>query len=185
MEVENIENNLSNEEEKEEDTELLNENIEIEERALATLEYISDDDTISKNQYSEVDTEEEYSSGTMIEASDSTYDHNDDSLDDIEKNAHVSLINSDDFSFNIANVYDEGDRTSIEESSEPDLELDIPIIELAARHNNSSTDESVQLFNLGTGYEKALKVMFTQMSAQKGIKMFGQKAVAAMFKELK
>ena len=27
--------------------------------------------------------------------------------------------------------------------------------------------------------------MFTQMSAQKGIKMFGEKAIAAMFKELK
>ena len=27
--------------------------------------------------------------------------------------------------------------------------------------------------------------MFTQMSAQKGIKMFGEKAIAAIFKELK
>ena len=41
------------------------------------------------------------------------------------------------------------------------------------------------MFNVGVGYEKALHVMFTQMSAQKGIKMFGEKAVAAMFKELK
>ena len=82
-------------------------------------------------------------------------------MDDIEKNAHVSSINSDEFSFNIANAFTEADNTFVEGNLESDLDSEIPIIELAARQNNSDTDESVQLFNLGTGYEKALKVMFT------------------------
>ena len=43
----------------------------------------------------------------------------------------------------------------------------------------------VQLFNVRDAYTKALHVMFTQISAHKGIKLFGELAVSAMFKELK
>ena len=39
--------------------------------------------------------------------------------------------------------------------------------------------------NIGRAYEKAVGVMFTQMSANRGIKLFSQRAVAAIFKELK
>ena len=39
--------------------------------------------------------------------------------------------------------------------------------------------------NIGRAYEKAVGVMFTQMSANRGIKIFGKRAVAAIFKELK
>ena len=38
---------------------------------------------------------------------------------------------------------------------------------------------------MGETYSKAVHVMFTQMSTQKGMKLFGEKAVAAIFKELK
>ena len=51
--------------------------------------------------------------------------------------------------------------------------------------DDSSLSPSVQLFSVGETYTKAVHVMFTQMSAQKGMKLFGKKAVAAMFKELK
>ena len=45
--------------------------------------------------------------------------------------------------------------------------------------------QTFNLFNVGETYEKELHLMFTQMSAQKGIKMFRKKAIVAMFKELK
>ena len=37
----------------------------------------------------------------------------------------------------------------------------------------------------GSFMNKATKVMFTQMSAHKGIKEFGEKAIAAVVKEFK
>ena len=39
--------------------------------------------------------------------------------------------------------------------------------------------------NIGEAYNKAIGIMFTQMSASRGIKLFGEKAVLAIFKELK
>ena len=58
--------------------------------------------------------------------------------------------------------------------------LDIPINELSSGRN-----AGVQLFNVRDAYTKTLHVMFTQMSAHKGIKLSGEKTVSAMFKELK
>ena len=52
-------------------------------------------------------------------------------------------------------------------------------------YEESVSDKSIQLFSIGVGYEKALNVMFTQMSVKQGIKMFGQKAIAAIFEDLK
>ena len=39
--------------------------------------------------------------------------------------------------------------------------------------------------NVGSAYKKALGVLFTQMLANRGIKLFGERAVAAIFEELK
>ena len=58
--------------------------------------------------------------------------------------------------------------------------LNIPLCELVKGENIG-----IQCFNVGDAYTNALHVLFTQMSAHKGIKLFGGQAVSAMFKELK
>ena len=45
--------------------------------------------------------------------------------------------------------------------------------------NNNITEKKDSYFH------KAIGIMFTQMSAKEGIKQFGEKAIAAMVKELK
>ena len=133
---------------------------------------------------SENDTEiDEYSSDTTIKGSNSTYISESDALENIEDNTNISTVNSEDFSFNIANIYHEDEQSLIESSLESDL--DVPIAELANECNDSEINEGTQLFNIGISYETVLHVIFTQILAQSGIKMFGEKAVAAMFKELK
>ena len=175
---------------------------------------IKEDETLSRPDESQEDTETDhkeqydYSSGTILEASDSTFTtdstfspeesyegeatvndiiHNDEAIATVDD----SEINSNDFTFNLANAYktsaeDSGDNyqnANIEESS---LDLDVLILELhRTYHDDTSSSPSVQLFNVGDTYKKAIHIMFTQMSAQKGMKLFGKKAVAAMFKELK
>ena len=41
------------------------------------------------------------------------------------------------------------------------------------------------LFDVENGMRRATQVLFTQMSAMKGIKLFGERAIAAIVKELK
>jgi len=45
----------------------------------------------------------------------------------------------------------------------------------------SLTEKSLNFKNQDTFMRRAVNVMFTQMSANKGMKMFGERAVAAMF----
>ena len=182
--VESVETNPANEDKVQRQNEIIDDNTEIQERARTTIDHINDDETISEEHLRNDTTEDEYSNGTTTKASDSTYDPNSDGLEDIEQKTNISSVNSDDFSFNIANIYDEDDHSFLEANLESDSDLDIPITELTTGRDGSETSESIQLFNLGVGYEKALHVIFTQISAQKGIKMFGEKAIAAMFKEL-
>ena len=74
--------------------------------------------------------------------------------------------------------------------------IDVPIIELAKNEktitssiSTNNTEDSVkdhiQCFQMNDCYEKAAHVMFTQMSAHRGIKLFGERAIAVMMKELK
>ena len=122
----------------------------------------------------------------------------DDFVQENEDNPQVdeSGVNSMDFAFNIANIYDTSQDISNKqdhpsdkgsnESSYSGSDLDISIMELLRRGNNESSDDpSIQLFSMDEIYSKAVHVMFTQMFVQKGMKLFGEKAVAAMFKELK
>ena len=171
---------------------------QIEERVEVAIDQLDDLSTGSEEESSNGDMLDEWSSGTTLEASDSTYKPEENESEEIEITQDLSTVNSGDFSFNIAHAYadednedqhpighlneeiDEGNDASM--SSYSDSDLDIPAIELM---NKSKSNEGVQLFNIGIGYEKALNVMFTQMSARKGIKLFGEQAIAAMFKELK
>ena len=136
---------------------------------------------------------EDYSSGTTIEADDSTYYPSGEASEGVESTHDVDTINSEDFDFNIANAYiseeDEGEespvgeqRDNLNEDLQSGSDLDVPIADLPDRRGSNVCH---QMFNVGIGYDKALGVMFTQMSAQKGIKLFGERALAAMFKELK
>ena len=71
------------------------------------------------------------------------------------------------FSFNVANIY----------NSEADQ---APILDLSLKKN-----EDIQCFNTSKLYFKALHVLFTQMSVYKGIKLFREQVVSAIFKEFK
>ena len=150
------------------------------------------------------------STETPDDPNDSSYK---DEEDDSTPESH-SIINSEDYTFNINNAY-ELDSSSVQEMvndinedtidtiATPSLDstssisnMDIPISQLMNdRSTIASTDSSdiesiptmnsTQLFQVQDSYEKAVHVMFTQMSAHKGIKLFGQKAIVAMMKELK
>ena len=53
-------------------------------------------------------------------------------------------------------------------------------------HNDTSVaDDSFQLMNIGKVYNKAIGVMFTQMTVSRGLKLFGEKAVSVIYKEFK
>ena len=138
------------------------------------------DDSVDQN---------EYSSGTTLEASDSTYTSNStytpevsftdevitngvlqDDEDDVQINE--SGIDSTDFTFNIANAYDtsqeilEEDCINLYEEGNESIssrsDLDVPILELHRRgDDDSSLSPSVQLFSIGETYTKAVHVMFT------------------------
>ena len=75
-------------------------------------------------------------------------------------------------------------------------DIDIPIMSLSNDretevHSDStsyieeSENDHIQCFQINDSYEKALHVMFTQISTHKGIELFGERAIAAMMKELK
>ena len=167
-------------------------------------QYFENDD--SSNEV--MDTES--SSKTYSDPKDSTYvDENDEDTISIP-----TEVNSEDFSFNIQNAYethtidnnnvennevDNGHVNELEEHAvdSPSVsDIDIPITTiLKNRENGASSDSlsdsggsdrnSIQCFQVSDTYDKALHVMFTQMSAHKGIKLFGKRAIAAMMKELK
>ena len=52
-------------------------------------------------------------------------------------------------------------------------------------HLSDESSTSVQMLNIRQTYHQVVNTIFTQMSASKGIKQFGKKAIAAVFKELK
>ena len=60
-------------------------------------------------------------------------------------------------------------------------------VQLAMKVMNKTMLESerTKTFDTQGAYKRAVKVMFTQMSAHKGIKLFGGKAISAIIKELK
>ena len=160
-----------------------NGHIEIDDRVAAAAENINDNESVEE-------TPEEES---MVD-SDSTFLPNEEPTDDEDYQPDISEVDSQDFEFNLANVHeiDEGNSsrstdtssldTYVTESEVIDLTQDSPIL-----HATGSTEaqDSLQLMGIGTAYKKALSVMFTQISASRGIKLFGKKAVTAIFKELK
>ena len=73
-------------------------------------------------------------------------------------------------------------ETYVTESEVIDL-TDIP--DEPQQRKEPTTSDSIQLMNIGEAYSKAVGVMFTQMPASRGIKLFREKAVSAIFKELK
>ena len=126
--------------------------------------------------------------------SDFTFIPNEDQTDDKDFQQDFSEIDSQDFEFNLAYVHEiDGDilsRTTdtsnldayVTESEVIDLTQDFPIPHTA---DSTEAQDSFQLMSIGTAYEKALGVIYTQMSASRGIKLFSEKAVTAIFKELK
>ena len=126
--------------------------------------------------------------------SDFTFIPNEDQTDDKDFQQDFSEIDSQDFEFNLAYVHEiDGDilsrttdtsslDTYVTESEVIDLTQDSPILDAAVP---TKTQDSFQLMNVGTAYKKDLGVLFTQMSANRGIKLFGERSVAAIFKELK
>ena len=82
--------NSTTEEETDKSIEILEDNVEIKERARTTMDHISDDDTVSEDQSENDIINDDYSSGTTIKASDSTYIPEGDVLETIEENANIS-----------------------------------------------------------------------------------------------
>ena len=141
----NVINTVENSE-REEDV-VVEENVsEIEERTRATIEHLDNQSTESDGTSDDQYLSDDYSSGTTIEASDSTYTPGTDVSAVIEESRPSSpsfTINSEDFSFNVANVYNSDDSTPSQSedvseeislsqmsSSSSDSELDTPIIDL-------------------------------------------------------
>ena len=150
------------------------------------------------------------STETPDDPNDSSYK---DEEDDSTPESH-SIINSEDYTFNINNAYeldyssvqnmnDDSNEETTDTIDTPSLnstssisDMDVPISQLtndqsAVPSTDSSDTEStlmmnsIQMFQIQNSYEKAVHIMFTQMPAHKGIKLFGQKAIAVMMKELK
>jgi len=171
---------------------------EIQELDDQTLRHIKDqstEDEISDDGY----LADDISSGTTIEVSDSTYIPEGSVVNEqVNISPSISTVDSLDFTFNIVNAYDSSDEI-LKDTTGSDIQVNVNVLlDDAATHNsmyestesdegipsldlmNLTTDsdnqpKGIQLFNVGEVYEKALHVMFTQMSAQKGIKMFGGK----------
>ena len=89
----------------------IEENQEIEECTRTTIDQLSDTSTITEDNSEDDMLIDEYSSGTTIEGSDSTYSSSSDALEDIEVSSHISAVNSGDFSFNIANICSEDSQS--------------------------------------------------------------------------
>ena len=131
-----------------------------------------------------------YSSGTTIEASDSTFTtdstynpeeshenevttndtvHNDEDIATVDE----SEIDSDDFTFNLANVYEASAENPEDDYQNVDIEesisdLDVPILELCgAHHDDTSSSTSVQLFNIGETYEKAIRYVHSNVGSER------------------
>ena len=150
------------------------------------------------------------SSSSHDDPNDSTYKGSEES----NNSEGMSIIDSRDYTFNINNVLEPDESINqgviedfnveiAEPMDTPSLQsdssisgMDVPLTQLVHNRSlvpnadisdddSSSTGDSIQLFQVQNSYEKALHVMFTQMSAHKGIKLFGQRAIAAMIKELK
>ena len=152
----------------------------------------------------------ESSTESYTDSKDSTYkDTDEDNISIIP-----SVVGSGDYTFNIQNTY-ELDSNSDQDISDSNLEnipsinptsnceipssisdLDLPVLQLGSEETSSTSNntgdaitepsvEGTQLFQVQDSYEKAVRVMFTLISAHKGIKLFGEKAITAMMKELK
>ena len=102
---------------------------------------------------------------------------------------------------------DEPDNTKNDDSSSEDSEIDVPISELIAKYGRKGThdsphssissnnivlcetstpgEEEVSSDDEEVSYHTVVNQVFTQMSAQQGIKKHGERAIAAIFKELK
>ena len=83
-----------------------------------------------------------------------------------------------DFEFNLANVHDLDDMSNSRTTDTSSLETYVTESEVIDLTNipdtpqqldKSVTSESIQLTNVGEAYDKAVGVMFTQMSARRGI----------------
>ena len=88
------------------------------------------------------------------------------------------------------------DESHILNDSSSISNLDVPINQLInegatfvtedlTSDNETPSGDGVQCFQIHDSYDRAVCLMFTKMSAHKGIKLFGERAVAAMMKELK
>ena len=164
------------------------------------------EDDESTNEMDEI----ELSSDSESDSKESTYQED----DDAENPSISTAIDSHDFTFNIENVYELNTiQDEVNPANELDIisiindpinlndsssisNLDVPITQLANEERTSLTSDStsvnetlttngVQCFQEHGSYDRAVHVMFTQMSAHKGIKLFGERAIAAMMKELK
>ena len=151
---------------------------------------------------------------SSIESFDDSKDSTYQNTDEDDTSIVPSVVDSRDYTFNIHNAYEldpisdqdmlghnienisSTSSTLSHDTTSSISDLDLPISQLGnddiSSTSNDSSDttsepsmEGTQLFQVQDSYEKAVHVMFTQMSAQKGIKLFGQKAIAAMMKELK
>ena len=123
-------------------------------------------------------------------------------------------INSEDFSFNIQNAYkahtmgnNDAESEGIDSvptskvrmhtnESSSISDINTPIMAISKDGGTEVDSDSIscvagsekyhiQCFQVSDAYDKALHVMFIQMSAHKGIKLFGERAIAAIVKELK
>ena len=125
--------------------------------------------------------------------------------------AHFTNIDSTDFTYNVANQYDTSDLdTTIENLRNMHQTVASNALSSSSSSNDNSTsssdpssslpslpyshdeDDSHQLvqvdsqpFTTHEDYTTALKHVFTQMSATKGIAKHGERAIASIFKELK
>ena len=106
----------------------------------------------------------------------------------------ISEVDSQDFEFNLANIHEIDSNNSSRSTDTSSLDTyvtDSKVIDLIqdspGSHATDSTEaqDSLQFMSVRKAYKKALGVMFTQMSANRGIKLFCEKTVAVIFKQLK
>ena len=146
----------------------------------------------------EIESVEDPPADKPTEDSDSTFVPSEDSTNDSEvdedPSPEISEVNSEDFEFNLANVHDLDNMSGSRSTNTSSLHTYVTeseVIDLTQgpdtpHHSDTSVGgNSFQLMNIGEACNKAIGIMFTQMSASRGIKLFGEKAVSAIFKELK
>ncbi len=162
-----------------------------------------------------VDSDHFTDEGTNTDGSDSTYRPSESSSGESIDLSQTLEVESADFTFNLANTLGmgelqervepvgtnvnvqspSGDSDTSASSSISSIDLFVPVADMIQRiqaesftpslEDSEAEPSGVQLFSKSESYDKELGVLFTQMSAHKGIKLFGERAVAAMFKELK